>query len=404
MDAVDAKAGSDMSELPHPLRWIARRLHIPVAVLLGTIAALLVLELALRARMPHLAQVPQIDEVLFLTPDRVVGWKHPTNFQYLWAGRNPYCVEFRAAVSTNSFGFRDREWTIAKPKDTIRIAVIGDSFVEALQVPLEDTVPRQLEARLAPRLPDRKIETLNFGVSNYSVGQYLLVYDEYVRQFQPDYVVMVVAYLNFMRTTQPELSSWLQDVYSLQIRPSFALDPAGNLTYVPAADYDRYERDVLALLEREYGSDRARPARRIPVPFVLANYTLHVLSRNIHPTAILQRRRLSEFPDASLNYRIIDELHRRVKEAGATLVFADAFEYLDGYDGVSGSTALIPRNRALIQKLGAGYVDLSPALRQAPSSPQYACDLHFNVTGNHIIAETLTGWFERALPSRGRPQ
>jgi lysophospholipase L1-like esterase len=380
--------------------WLSRRSRRTrrvLAMLAATAVALVVVELALRATMPYAAASQPAFDVLFLTPDRVVGWKHPKNFQFFWNGHNPYCIEFGVQVSTNSFGFRDREWSLEKAPGTTRIAVLGDSFIEAIQVPLQDTVPRQLETRLAARVAGARIETMNFGVSNYSLGQYLMTYDQYARQFRPDYVVVVAAYLNFMRTTQPELSSWLQDFYTLHVRPSYELDAHGNLVYVPARDYDRYEAAVAAALESHYGDDRSRPIHRFPSPLYLTDVALRALSRNVHPAELLQRDRSPEAPVVELNYHILQELHRRVSADGATLLFADAFDYLDGFGGVSGSEALVSRNRAFIQSLGADYVDLSGPLRQAPSNPQYACDQHFNVTGNHAIAEALAQWFASRL-------
>ena len=47
-----------------------------------------------------------------------------------------YRKEGEAYVRINSAGQRDRERTKAKPADTIRIAVIGDSYAEAFQVPV----------------------------------------------------------------------------------------------------------------------------------------------------------------------------------------------------------------------------------------------------------------------------
>src|SRR5882724_8422381 len=44
-----------------------------------------------------------------------------------------YRVEGSSYVRINSDGLHDREHSKAKPADTIRIAVIGDSYAEALQ-------------------------------------------------------------------------------------------------------------------------------------------------------------------------------------------------------------------------------------------------------------------------------
>src|SRR5262249_24404577 len=56
-------------------------------------------------------------------------------------------------VRINSRGLRDREHDLARPHDVIRIAVIGDSETEAVQVALERTyfsvLERELNAMLA---------------------------------------------------------------------------------------------------------------------------------------------------------------------------------------------------------------------------------------------------------------
>ena len=159
-------------------------------------------------------------------------------------------------------------WTLQKPLSTTRIAVLGDSFVEALQVPDDHTATRLLERDLAARFPGRSFETMNFGVSNYSFGQYLRVYDTYVRQFKPDYVVALTAYLNFNRTSQPGLSSALQPFYALDIRPSFAIDGGGALIEVPPREHDAYARRVHQLIEDgvRRRSRPHRPADAVAVP------------------------------------------------------------------------------------------------------------------------------------------
>ena len=107
-----------------------------------------------------------------------------------------------------------------------------------------------------------------------------------------------------------------------------------------------------------------------------------------------------EFPDVDLNYRILQELNADVQADGGTLVFADAFEYLERYGVVRGSGALVSRNRALFERIGAGYIDVSPALRTTSQNPQYECDMHFNETGNAIVGRQMASWFEKALAPR----
>ena len=59
-----------------------------------------------------------------------------------------YRKEGEAYVRINSGGLRDREHNKTKPPDTLRIAVLGDSYTEALQVPFEKSFCAVLERKL----------------------------------------------------------------------------------------------------------------------------------------------------------------------------------------------------------------------------------------------------------------
>src|SRR5215469_7138437 len=69
---------------------------------------------------------------------------------------------FDVSVDVNSAGFRDREHTIEKPPGMRRIVLLGDSFIEAIQVPFEDSITAQLENRLKSNTA--RTEVINFGV------------------------------------------------------------------------------------------------------------------------------------------------------------------------------------------------------------------------------------------------
>ena len=88
-------------------------------VLAGVAIAFLVAEVAVR--------LSGLAKVSLYTWDAYRGWG-------LKPGASGWQREEGAGfVSVNRAGFRGPQWTIAKPPDTLRVAVVGDSFTEAPQ-------------------------------------------------------------------------------------------------------------------------------------------------------------------------------------------------------------------------------------------------------------------------------
>jgi hypothetical protein len=98
----------------------------------------------------------------------------------------------RTFVRTSRAGFRDREHTLDKAPGTVRIAVLGDSFAEALQVPAEQAFWSVLERQLArcPAYGGRPVDVLNFGVGGYGTAQELLTLRDTVWPYAPDVVLL----------------------------------------------------------------------------------------------------------------------------------------------------------------------------------------------------------------------
>lgn len=101
-------------------------------------------------------------------------------------------VETRQFVRINSRGFRDEERGYDKSPNTFRIAVLGNSWTEALQVPLEKAYTSILQQRLneASCAAGKSAEVLNFGVAGYSTGQELLLLQQEVWKYHPDLVLL----------------------------------------------------------------------------------------------------------------------------------------------------------------------------------------------------------------------
>lgn len=117
-------------------------------------------------------------------------------------------TEGQGWVSINAAGMRDVEHAATKSPDTYRIAILGDSYAEALQVSLEETFWDVMRHRISrcPALSARTVEVLNFGVSGYSQTQELLVLREKVRSYAVDAVLLAVLPANDIADNVRELA------------------------------------------------------------------------------------------------------------------------------------------------------------------------------------------------------
>ena len=137
-----------------------------------------------------------------------------------------------ATFRINSDGLRDGEHTVPKPPGVFRIAVLGDSFAEALQVNREETFWSVLERELAdcPALASRRVETLNFGVSGYSTGQSLITLQRTVWRYQPDIVLLAFFTGNDVADNMPGLSGYARRPYFRLSGDVLVLDDSFNRT------------------------------------------------------------------------------------------------------------------------------------------------------------------------------
>ena len=149
--------------------------------------SLLVVELALRWRYP----IRQSTLTSIFDPRVGLIYKPGSEMQH--TNYSDYDVRQRA----NSLGFLDREPPGAKEPGTFRILVLGDSFVEAQQVPIADKLHVLLEGMLAKRYPGRRFQTAALGHFGAGTAAELAYYETYGRAFRPDLVVVVFVHNDF---------------------------------------------------------------------------------------------------------------------------------------------------------------------------------------------------------------
>src|SRR5262249_4355025 len=107
----------------------------------------------------------------FFTPDPILGWSLRPR------ARGWYLDEGESYVEINRDGQRDREREPERPIGSYRVAVLGDSMVEAMQVSLEKTFTMLSESMLSGcgALAGERAEVLNFGIAGFGTIQEFLL-------------------------------------------------------------------------------------------------------------------------------------------------------------------------------------------------------------------------------------
>lgn len=200
-------------------------LAINIGVMLGTLTiALGIAEIGVRVANLQGSMKPiegghaSFIPTFYTIPDPLRGWSFRPNSEGQWKDEGESYLKF------NSAGLRGPEVSFKKPTDTIRIAVLGDSFTSAVQVNLEKTYTKVIEKELekCPGLQGKKIETINFGVDGYGTAQELFTLQQKVWDYDPDLVVLGFYIGNDIMNNSFKLADNL-------LTPFFVYDENGNL-------------------------------------------------------------------------------------------------------------------------------------------------------------------------------
>ncbi len=209
----DAMAGlsgsgqqSDSSGDVRPVRRFGWRARV-LAVLLSFVVAMMLAEVALRVLGVQKGGIIVMND--YWTGSSYIPNRELMNER-----------EGRSLVRINSVGLHDHETTVAKPDGVFRIAFLGDSFIDARQVDLEEAVTEKLEKKLSEQ---GRYEVLNFGVNGFSTAQEYLRLREFAMPFEPDVVIFGLHTGNDIRDNHKSLSAYT--------RPFFHLTEDGGLEF-----------------------------------------------------------------------------------------------------------------------------------------------------------------------------
>lgn len=104
------------------------------------------------------------------------------------------------SISTiNDYGYLGPGYPEEKPAGTIRIALLGDSFVQGFEVFGRYHHRTVIEQKLRKTFNTDAIEVMNFGRDSFDIYEMKCYYDNFVKEFNPDFTVFIVSYNDFVQ-------------------------------------------------------------------------------------------------------------------------------------------------------------------------------------------------------------
>jgi GDSL-like Lipase/Acylhydrolase family len=286
-----------------------------------------------------------------------------------------------ARFHINGSGFNNpHEYTTARVPGVRRIALVGDSYVEAFQVNPEDALYSVLESKIAG--DGLAAEVYSFGISGFGTAQILRLVQDTVLSYTPDLVIYL-----FISNDVADSSACLERA---EFKLQYDLSDDGRLLELPAARY-----------ELSWWKGLIRQSRLMRYLFVQRKL-IEMIQGWSHPPVTAAAR--STGPCAERSWKIVDallgDLQQRLSERGIPLLVVwegdnDTLKTEDVREGLERIAA----------KRQIALVDLTAALNaegaKTGRSFRIAGDGHWNADGHRVAGTVLAPVVERVLAEPG---
>lgn len=366
---------------------------------------------------------PHIPMAAIWTGHPLYGWFHkPDSGGLIYNDYN----EFQVDIHINARGLRDREIGYDNPNGKYRILMLADSYGEAIQVPLEESYSKQLEARLNAS-GGGGYEVINAGVGGWGTDQEAVFYATEGFRYQPDLVLLSFFTRNDAVNNFEPLE--LRRIAGSRQKPFFRLGQDGELIlpdfpFEPAPSEDPPRPALLPTAEwLAARSDLYRfvvPYLR-DVPLILQAWGASGILggegvvRVTHPNTPVPFYVYRDPPDAeweaawNLTEALIRRLRQEIEEDGGQLavviIAAPEQVYPERWEQtVAASESLqqgnwdldLPNKRlaGFLDGEGIPYVDLLPHFRKAAAQPNAPAlhlrhDGHWTAAGHALAAGVI---------------
>ncbi|MEK7536892.1 MAG: SGNH/GDSL hydrolase family protein [Patescibacteria group bacterium] len=278
---------------------------------------------------------------------------------------------FSNVIKTNSLGFHSKEYNLEKTAGVFRIAVIGDSFIEASQVPIEKTFAYLLEKKLNNQTDKQySYEVMPFGISSHGTYKSLFYLKAYALDFKPDLVIAAYS-LND-----------LEDDFREMIQFNEYGQPVLEISLV---EYKSVIQTVEAFFKKNLRKSVLVTTLRKEILQLKSKLEKKTINTPISddPEKINQAWETEE--------KLLTSFNNIVKNSSSKFLLASLAD-ARAYDFMGG-TEEAKRLKLIADHSTFDYFDLMPVFIEKYVSEKsdftWPCDGHWNETGNQWVAEAL---------------
>jgi hypothetical protein len=119
--------------------------------------------------------------------------RYAPNQQGVWRLRNEVAAPYR--INAQGWNSGAGDYVYDRRAGTTRVAVVGDSYVEALQVAPGDSSAEVLGRALGE--DSGRAGVYRFGISGAALSQYVHMVEREVKDYRPDWIVVLVVHNDF---------------------------------------------------------------------------------------------------------------------------------------------------------------------------------------------------------------
>lgn len=350
----DHSQGSTRVRNRKPKTWRRRIIFTLITIGLSTAMAACLAEVVLRLFVDQEAK-------RLATYDETLGWRGRPHGSGVYVRK---IDNIRVPFHYNNLGFRD-ENIAQKPPNVRRILMLGDSFIESLEVEYPKTFPVLLERYVNERSPDWEVAVV--GSQGYSTSQELLAFRRFHEVISPDIVL---------------LCFYCGNDFEDNLRPKFAfLNDTGKLE-IPRNEEPRWKHTIRGLQRWLYESSH--------LAFLLKNSLESMANIRLEPDSKSATKADKTYMQ-EITRKLVIQLAEEVRATGAEFRVV-VIPFRD--DLIAGDHENPSFIGGVCAENSIPILDLSPLL---DADKFFETDVHFNLDGHEIVANAIHAFVASSL-------